>query len=77
MEGKIMANTLAFCRTQILYLNSRLINSEIELNDYRRSVEALLSDAGWLVRVECDSIAFSSLSTGLARDHAATSSTIR
>lgn len=54
-----MGNTLADCRAQILHLNSRLINSEIGLNDYRRSVQALLRKAGWQARIHFDSIIFS------------------
>jgi len=54
-----MGNTLAYCRTQILYLNSRLINSEIELKDYRRNVDALLRSVGWQARIHFDSIIFS------------------
>ena len=54
-----MADILVFCRMQILDLNSRFINSEIELNEYRRSVESLLRNIGWQARVQFDSIIFS------------------
>ncbi len=54
-----MDNTLVFCRLQILNLNSQLINSEIDLNDYRRSVKALLQRLTWQARVQFDCIIFS------------------
>jgi hypothetical protein len=54
-----MDNTLAFCQEQILLLNSRLINSEIELDDYRNHVEALLGGMGWQKRTQFDDLIFS------------------
>ncbi len=54
-----MDNPLAFCQKQIQALNSQLINSEIALDDYRKKVEALLSDMGWQMRVQFDSLIFS------------------
>lgn len=61
-----MANTFAICQKQILSLNSRLINSEIALDDYHKNVEALLCDMGWQMRVQFDSLTFSRHS-GLTR----------
>ncbi len=54
-----MTTPFAICQTQILALNSRLINSEIELDDYHRNVEALLRGMDWQMRAQCESIAFS------------------
>lgn len=54
-----MDNTLAFWQEQIQSLNSRLINSEIPLADYRKGVEALFRSMGWQKRIQCDSLAFS------------------
>jgi hypothetical protein len=54
-----MNNPLAFCQKQIRTLNSRLINSEIALDDYRKNVETLLGSMGWQMRVQFDSLIFS------------------
>lgn len=54
-----MANTFAICQKQILSLNSRLINSEIVLDDYHKNVEVLLRDMGWQMRVQFESLTFS------------------
>ena len=54
-----MDNPLAFCEKQILALNSRLINSEIGLDDYRKNVEALLGGMGWQMRIRFDNLIFS------------------
>jgi hypothetical protein len=54
-----MDNTLAFWQEQILSLNSRHINSEIPLADYRKGVEALFRSMGWQKRIQCDTLAFS------------------
>ena len=54
-----MANTLALCQKQILSLNSQLIDSKIEPDEYRKSVEALLSGIGWQKRFLFDCLTFS------------------
>lgn len=54
-----MVNTFAICEKQILSLNSRFINSEIELDDYHKSVKALLREMGWQMRAQFESITFS------------------
>lgn len=61
-----MADTFAICQKQILSLNSRLIDSEIALDDYHKNVEALLRDMNWQMRVQFDSLTFSRRS-GLTR----------
>lgn len=54
-----MNNTLAFWQGQILSLNSKFINSEITLYDYRKSVEALFRSMGWQRCLQCECLTFS------------------
>ena len=54
-----MANTLAICRKQILALNFKLINSEISLDDYRKTLEAMFQRMGWQKRIQFDNLTFS------------------
>jgi hypothetical protein len=58
MFGDVMVDTLAYCRTQILSLNTQLINSEIVLESYRQSVEALLLGLSSEERVQFDTLTF-------------------
>ena len=53
-----MDNTLAYSQKLIQSLNTRFINSEIGLDDYRRSVKELLCSMNWQYRIQIDGLVF-------------------
>jgi hypothetical protein len=53
-----MDYTLAFYQKQIRSLNTRFINSEIGLDDYRRSVKELLCGMDWQYRIQIEGLVF-------------------
>ena len=57
-SGEIMDNTLAYSQKLIQSLNTRFINSEIGLDDYRRSVKELLCSMNWQYRIQIDGLVF-------------------
>lgn len=53
-----MTNKLALFKEQILSLNTRFINSEIALGEYRKNAEVLLRVMGWQKRIQLESLIF-------------------